>query len=114
MENKKVFYLLIVVFLAIVFYFFGRPIVANNYVHKAIDIYLDNQANNDQQAMQSALNYLITANKWGEDNTNLGILKGQLLVALGRKDEAISQYELVKAKDPSATAAVDELLKEIK
>jgi len=112
--NKNIFYLLVVIFLAIVFYFFGRPIVANNYADKAIDIYLNNRANNDQSAMQLALNYLITANKWGKDDTNLGILKGQLLVALGRKDEAISQYELVKAKDTSAITAVDELLAEIK
>jgi len=114
MNKKQAFGLFVVVFLAIVFYFFGRPLVANNYADKAIDIYLDNRASNNQQAMQSALNYLITANKWGKDNTNLGILKGQLLTALGRKEEAIAQYELVKTKDSSAIAAVDELLAEIK
>jgi lipopolysaccharide biosynthesis regulator YciM len=114
MNNKKIFCLLVVVLLAVVFYFFGRPIVANNYAKKAIDTYLDNRQDNDQQKLQSALNYLVTANRWGRDDTNLGILKGQLLVALGRKSEAITQYELVKTEDPSAIAAVDELLKEIK
>ena len=117
-SNKKFMYrsiaLISVVLMVAVLYFFGRPVVANNYAEKAIDIYLEHKAENNTQQFRIALDYLEAARKWGRDDTNLGILKGQLLVGLGLKAEAIAQYELVKEKDTSAIAAVDELLKEIK
>ena len=116
--NKKILYSIVGLGIIVIvsgFYFYGRPIIAANYATKAINIYLntrDKDGNNIEQ-YQLALKYVETANKWRKNDSNLGILKGQLLIALGRYDEAKIHFELVKANDPSAEMAVDELLREI-
>ncbi len=110
---KKITYLVggivVVAVLALAGFFYLRPAVANYYAKGAINIFLDNKSDRYEQALE----YIETAKWWGRDDTNLGILKGQLLSAVGRYDEAKAQYELVKAKDISSIAAVDELLKEL-
>ncbi len=115
---KKFIYPILVLGIILIFsgfYFYARPAVANNYATKAINIYLDNrdEDSDNSEQYQLALEYIKSANKWGKDDTNLSILKGQLLIALGRYDEARIQFELVKANDSSAEMAVDELLSEI-
>ncbi len=106
---------LIVVIAINVFYFYTRPSVANNYANKAVKVYLDvrNKDGDNSEQYQLALEHIEMANKWGKSDTNLDILKGQLLIALGRYDEAKIHFELVKTNDPSAEMAVDELLKQL-
>lgn len=110
--DKKIIYLSVSLAIALFglggFYYL-RPVVADNYANQAVGIFLDQRSEQYAQA----LNYLERAKQWGRDDTNLGILKGQLLAALGRYAEAQAQYELVKSRDPSSIQAVDELLEDL-
>jgi len=117
MNNKKIYYILIltVIILGSMFYFYVKPNIADNYATKAVKIYIENKDKAEDKTDQylAALSYVEAANKWGENSSSLDILKGQLLIGLGRYDEAISHLEILKQKDPSSVMAVDELVKEI-
>lgn len=110
--NRTVYFiggLVIIAALAVGGFFYVRPMIAQNYADKAISIFLDEEA----EQYGEALEYLASAERWGRKTTNLGILKGQLLAALGRVDEAREQYELVRQSDPSAVAAIEDLLQSL-
>jgi len=112
MKNQYKYLLVFLIALVFVlgFYFGIRPLVASQYATKAINIYLDHRDTDNNKKFDLALSYIENANRWGRDNTNLGILKGQLLIKLGRYDDAKKQLETVKENDSSAIMAVDEIL----
>ena len=72
----------------------------------AIDLYLDGK-------FEESLDEILIANEKGYTTTSLDITHGQVLAELKRYDEARALYESIKANDPSAIAAVDELLAQL-
>lgn len=94
-------------------YFWWRPRVANQAIVEAADAFLSAQDNNDVVEYQNAMNLVDKAIRWGKYDSTVGLFRGQVLVGLGRYDEARDQYEKVSAADPSAQAAVDDLISQL-
>lgn len=97
---------IVIVLLAVVavYTFSGKNL--KEYTTSVVGLYLDEQ-------YEEALVTITEAKRKGHYDTNLGIIHGQILAKLERYEEARIQYELVKAEDASAIAAVDELLAEL-
>lgn len=114
MKSKWLWWLIGLVVVAIIGGVVYFKATAINYHLEAASIYFEAQETNDVAKYQQALDLVYKAEQQSRKyNTSLQILKGQLLAALGRVEEARAQYESVKVNDPSAIVAIDELLAEL-
>ena len=113
---KKIIFwgsILVLAALLVTSYIYWLPQLGEQYYVKASNIYFEVKTSKEPAQLQKALDLTDWSIRLGYNNSTVQLFKGQLLTDLCRADDARQLYLKVKAKDPTATQAVDDLLKKL-